>query len=149
MHADNRSVDHLHSRIVTCGKGFYDAAPYANPPPSNKAIVAGGVRTKVDWQVPPRRARSQDPEDAVENTPIIHSRHAARLIRQHRLNGRPFIIREFVAHDSSPRFRGLNHGSAVSLNQESGRSLCTRKQTPLCSQLFLSFVTINRVGLTL
>jgi hypothetical protein len=32
----------------------------------------------------------------------IDPRHAARLIRQHRLNGRSLVVREFVTHDSAP-----------------------------------------------
>jgi len=34
-------------------------------------------------------------------------RNATRLIRQHRLDGSPLIGGEFVAHDSNPRFGGL------------------------------------------
>jgi len=44
----------------------------------------------------------QDPEDAIEDTTIVHSWYIARLIRQHRLNGKPLIVREFVTHDSAP-----------------------------------------------
>src|SRR5262249_16058400 len=83
-------------------------------------------------QVAPWRPRSQDPQDAIEDATVIHSWHATRLIRQHRLNGRPLIVREFVAHDSAPSVRGLNHGSAVRLNMPSGgalRSLFPPKQT--------------------
>src|SRR5258705_274106 len=96
--------------------------------PANEAIAASGVRTKVVWQVAPRRPRSQDPEDAIEDTTVVHPWDAARLIRQHR----PLIISEFVAHDSSPPVWGLNHGLAVRLNmpcQGVRWSLCTRKRT--------------------
>ena len=61
-----------------------------------------GVRTEVVWQIAPRRPRSQVPENAIEDTAIIHPRNAARLVRQHRSNGGPLIIGEFVAHDSAP-----------------------------------------------
>src|SRR5262245_17876899 len=83
--------------------------------------------------------RSQDPEDAIEDTTVIHSWHAARLIRQHRLHGRPLVVREFVAHDSAPSVGGLNHGSAVMLNclakgpfgryAPKAHSLCSMTQT--------------------
>src|SRR5262245_61879380 len=33
--------------------------------------------------------------------------------RQHRLDGKPLIVGEFVAHDSAPSVRGLNHDSLV------------------------------------
>jgi hypothetical protein len=46
MHAGNGGVDHLDSRIVGRGKGIYDAAPDAGPPPANEAVVARGVGTK-------------------------------------------------------------------------------------------------------
>src|SRR5262249_23917846 len=41
--------------------------------------------------------RTQYPKDAVEDATIIHPRHAARLARQHRVDGSPLV---FVAHDS-------------------------------------------------
>jgi hypothetical protein len=69
--------------------------------------------------------RIAKPEDAVEDTTVIHSWHAARLIRQHRFDGKPLMVREFVAHDSAPSVGGLNHGSVVGLKW----SLCTRKRT--------------------
>src|SRR2546423_1912570 len=40
------------------------------------------------------------PRDAIQNAAIIHSQHAARLIGQHRLDRRPFLVREVVASDS-------------------------------------------------
>ena len=52
---------------------------------TNEAIVASSVRTEVVRQVAPRRSRSQDPEDALEDTTVVHPWHAARLVRQHRL----------------------------------------------------------------
>src|SRR4051794_11405188 len=42
--------------------------------------------------------------------------NAARLVRQEWLDGRPFIIGEFVAHDSTPSVRSLNHSSAIAFN---------------------------------
>src|SRR5262249_42944996 len=88
----------------------------ARASPANETVVAGRVRTEVNREIAPWRARSQDPEDAIQNAAVIHSRHAARLIGQHRLDGSPFIVGEFVAHDSIPSVRGLNHGSSVRLN---------------------------------
>src|SRR5882762_5561494 len=41
---------------------------------------------------------------------------AARLVGQHRLDGGPFIIAKFVAHDSRLRFGSLNHGSGSAIN---------------------------------
>jgi len=102
LDADNGSVDHLHSSVVRSGQGVYDTASYAGPPPANEAIVAGGVWAEVDWKVAPRRSRSQDPKDAIENTAVIDPRHATRLVRQRWFDGSPFLVGEFVAHDSAP-----------------------------------------------
>ena len=52
---------------------------------------------------------TQDPKDAIEHATVICTLNAARLVRQHRLDGGPFTIAEFVAHDSQLRFRTLNH----------------------------------------
>src|SRR6185503_19284227 len=56
------------------------------------------------------------PEDAVEDTPVVHPWHTSRLVRRHRPNGCPFVANKFVAPDSSLRFRGLNHDPTVGLN---------------------------------
>jgi hypothetical protein len=102
-------VDHLDSGIVGYGKCVYDAAPGASPAPADKTIIAGRVRAKMARQIAPRCAGSQDPEDAVEDTSVVYPRNATRLAWQHGLDGNPFIISEFVAHDSSLQFGSLNH----------------------------------------
>src|SRR5215204_3423545 len=102
VHADNRCVDHLDSGITGAGKCVDDAAPDTGSPPADETVIAGRVRAKMIRQIAPRCPRSQDPEDAVEDTSVVYPRNATRLIRQHRLDGSPFIIREFVAHDLSP-----------------------------------------------
>jgi hypothetical protein len=56
------------------------------------------------------------PKNAVQDTPIIHTWHAARLIWQHRRDGGPLFIGEFVAHDSGLQIGGLNHDPAADLN---------------------------------
>src|SRR5262249_28097824 len=66
-----------------------------------------------------RSLKSQDPEDAIEDTTVVRPWHAARLVRQHQLNGRPLVVGEFTAHDSSPQFGDLNHGSTAGLNGSS------------------------------
>src|SRR5206468_3463645 len=100
-----------------------------SPAPTNEAIVAGGVRAKVIRQIAPRRARTQDPKDAVEHAAIIYTRHAARLVRQKRLDGGPFIVGEFVAHDSRLRFWSLNHAPSGIFNPLG--SVTTDDNTPV------------------
>jgi hypothetical protein len=69
-------------------------------------------------QIAPRCARTQDPNDAVEHAAVIYTRHAARLVRQERLDGDPFIIGEFVAHDSGRLFGSLNHVPGDAINRD-------------------------------
>jgi hypothetical protein len=47
---------------------------------------------------------------------VIHPWHTTRFVRQERLDGDPFIVGEFVAHDSRLLFGGLNHGLSAELN---------------------------------
>src|ERR1700753_3413743 len=102
MYANNRGVDHLHRGIMVTCQCAHELGPHACPSPPNETIVTGRVRTEVFWQVAPRCPGSQHPKDAIEDTTVINSWNASRLVRQHRLNGKPFIVREFVAHDSAP-----------------------------------------------
>jgi hypothetical protein len=102
MHSDNRDVDHLDSCIVGSGKCVYDAAPDTSPPPADETVISSGMRAERLRQIAPRHARSQDRENTVEDTTVVHPRNAARLVGQHWLDGSPFMFREFVAHDSPP-----------------------------------------------
>ena len=99
MHTHNGRINHLHRRIMICGQHVHKLVPYASPAPANETIVAGGVWAKVLRQIAPWCAGPQYPKDAVEHAPVIHPRNAARFIRQERLDGRPFLVGEFVAHD--------------------------------------------------
>src|SRR5262245_13124168 len=107
MYADNGCVDHLHGCIMRGGQRVHDPAPDASPTPANETVVAGGVWAKAVGQVAPGCSRSQDPENTVDNTTVVRPWHAARLVRQHRLDGRPLVVGEFIAHDSIPPFGGL------------------------------------------
>src|SRR5262245_56605262 len=78
-------------------------------------------RAEVIRHVAPWRSGPQHPEDAIEDAPVVDPWHTARLIRQHRLDGCPFVVGDFVAPDSSPRFRGLNHDPKAGLNGTSIR----------------------------
>jgi hypothetical protein len=102
MHPDNRRVDHLHSGAMSTGPCVHIPRPSARSSPANEAVVASGVRTEVIRQIAPLRPRSQDPEDAIEDATIVHPRHAVRFVGQHRPDGNPLIIGEFVARDPAP-----------------------------------------------
>src|SRR5258706_9778888 len=88
------------------------------PSPANETIVTGGSGTISLRQVAPWRTRAQDPKDAIEHATVIYTPNAARLVRQHRFDGSPFIITEFVAHDSRLRFRRLNHVHGGTINPQ-------------------------------
>jgi hypothetical protein len=68
------------------------------------------ARTRVT-----RPSRQSVRKDAIEHASVIYPPNAARLVRQHRLDRGPFMIVEFVAHDSRLRFRSLNrvHGDPI------------------------------------
>lgn len=46
-------------------------------------------------------------KSAAENAPVDQARCAAWLVRQHRLDGDPFLIGESAAHDSRPKVGNL------------------------------------------
>jgi len=76
------------------------------------------VRPKTYRQITPWRTGPQDPKDAIKDAPIVHARHATRFVRQERLDGGPFKIGEFVAHDSRLQFRNLNHAPGDTINPQ-------------------------------
>jgi len=92
------------------------------------------------------RSRYGAPDRKTQKMPLrtrrsfTHSWHAARLIRQHRLDGRPLIVGEFVAHDSAPRFRGLESSSAGGLNMPGQGALWSRCAESGRVMLTLGFV---------
>ena len=91
------------------GECVYDTTPHVGPPPANKAVVASCVGTERIRQVASWCSGSQDPENAIENTTVVDPRSPTRLIAQHRLDRGPFIVGEFIAHDSKPQFGSLNN----------------------------------------
>jgi hypothetical protein len=56
MHTDDRRIDHLHYRIMSCGQCIHNLIPDASPSPANEAIVAGRIGTKALRQIAPWRA---------------------------------------------------------------------------------------------
>jgi predicted secreted protein len=118
VHAHDGCIDHLHHAIMSGGQRFHDLVPDASLPPANEAIVAARVWPIVLWQVAPRRTRTQDPEDAVEHATVIYTPNTARLVRQHLFDGSPFLITEFVAHDSKLRFGSLTHAPGGTIKPE-------------------------------
>ena len=117
MHPNNGRVDHLYRRVMGASQRVHDVSPNARPPPANEAIVAGSVGTKTVGQVAPGCTGPQNPKDAIEDAAVVHPCYAARLVRQHRLDGSPFVVGKFIAHDfEAPQLGTLNYERAARLN---------------------------------
>jgi hypothetical protein len=84
------------------GKCVNDTTPHPGPPPANEAVVPSGVGTECSRHIAPWCSGSQDPENAIETTTVVHPRNSTRLVGQHRLDRGPFIVGEFIAYDSKP-----------------------------------------------
>src|SRR6202030_4808937 len=118
MRAHDGRVYHLDGRIMSGGKCVHDPPPHSGSSPPDEAVVAGGAWSIVIRQIAPWCAGSQHPADAVEDTSIVHTTHASRLVRQHRPDGRPFIIREFVAHHTRLPFGSLYNVQRGTINRQ-------------------------------
>src|SRR3546814_8527776 len=74
----------------------HDPVPDARLGPATKPIVAGGVRPIAFRKVRPGSSATQHPENAIQDTPVIHTRHTARLPRKHSINDRPLRIAQII-----------------------------------------------------
>src|SRR6516162_4288490 len=100
MNTHNGRVDHLDRCIMRSSQCVHHPAPNVSATPANEAVVASGIGTELLRQIPPRCTGSQYPEDAVQDTTVVHPWNAARLVWQHRLDRRPLMVGEFITHDS-------------------------------------------------
>jgi hypothetical protein len=98
MCANDRAVDHLNFGIVPMRDGGQNTIPDPSMTPSNKSVVAGGIGAVALRQITPRRSRPQDPENAIEHPPVIHTRDTSRPARQDRANQPPFGVGWSVSH---------------------------------------------------
>ena len=73
VHPQNRHIDHLHSGSLGSCQRLHDPVPNACPSPANKAVVAGVRSLPADHAM---AHLSAGPEDAVEDTPVVHTPHA-------------------------------------------------------------------------
>jgi aerobic carbon-monoxide dehydrogenase large subunit len=78
------------------GQALLERAHYD---PNSGQLLAGSF---MDYPLP--RADDLVPFDAS----VVHPCYAARFVRQHRLNGSPFVVSKFIAHDS--KFPSLGAG---------------------------------------
>src|SRR5437667_9033496 len=111
------------------GQRLHDLVPDASPPPADEPIVASRTGPVDYRQVPPWRPRPQDPEDAIEDTPVVHAGNAARFVREHRFDDAPFAVAEFIAHDSMLHFGSLNHAQDQGINGQAAGLLLEGERT--------------------
>ena len=109
--AHARGVDH-HDLAVKAGRNrLQQPVPYSGFAPAHEPVVAGRRRAIALGYLGLRRAGAEPPEDAVQHPPVIDTRHAARLVRQQRLDNRPLRFRQFVPpprHQASIPMESLN-----------------------------------------
>ena len=82
MNANDRTVDHLHLAVVGLDDGVHHAVPDAGLAPPIEAIVGRSIGPVSFGKIAPRCAGAQNPENAVENTPIAPGLHATPVLRQ-------------------------------------------------------------------
>ena len=102
MHAHDRAIDHLNFAPMGLGNRRHQPVPDASLAPAIKAIVGGRVGSIPFRQIPPRRSRPQNPEDAIHNPSIILRLLATPPLRKYWLDDTPLEIRQVVAHDQAP-----------------------------------------------
>ena len=92
--------------------------------------ISSPGRRKVGFrQIAPRCARPQDPEDTIEDTPVVYAGDAAWFVREHRLDDAPFAVAQFIAHESRLHFGSLNHAWEGQINDRAGKSAVEGEQT--------------------
>ena len=57
------------------------------------------------------RGGLSDPEDAIQDAPVVHRRHATRLVRQQRLDHAPLEVSEIVSGPDPFSFEELESRS--------------------------------------
>ena len=129
MGAHDRRVDHLHGgrRTVRLGQGFEHQLEQAALRPAAELPVDRVPLAEMPVQIAPRHAGARDPEDAVENPPVILRRPPALAApRDHqRFEKSPFLIRHQAANQERLPKRSLESRLAIQgkaiLQTEQGR----------------------------
>lgn len=91
MHTHAGAIDRPDVAAASLCDRIHNPIPDPGCRPSAEAVIAGRAGAIALRQIAPGRAGSQDPEeDAVQDTPVINTRDATRLVGQKRLNDPPF-----------------------------------------------------------
>mgnify|MGYP006273407529 CR=1 FL=1 len=103
MNANDRAVDHLDIAFIGLNNRIHEAIPDPCLSPSVEPVVDRGRRAVSLGEIRPGNSRAQHPEDAIEHTPIIDARLAARLVGKKRKDHIPFEIAQFItSHLKTP-----------------------------------------------
>ena len=92
MSFDNRGVDEDQTVLAFFGERFQYLLPHTAFAPSVVPIVNGRVRPIPFRQVAPRRARTQNVEDAIQDFAVILALRPATIFGQQRLDHRPGVV---------------------------------------------------------
>ena len=117
--ADAGGIDHHDLAFESGGNGSQKPVPHPGFAPADEPVVAGGRGTVALWYLCPWRACSEPPKNTVQHSPVIDAGNAARLVRQQRLNDRPFPVRQFVASPCHPKLlpEALNQSCSLPASQ--------------------------------
>ena len=118
MNAKDRTVHHLYIAFMGMNNRAHEGIPDHSLSQSIEAIVDRGRRAIARGEIRPRSARAQHPEDAVEHTPVVDARLAARLVGKKRKDHIPFEIAQFVTSNLKTLFwefesRPANFGNSL------------------------------------
>ena len=97
MNAHWGAVYHANVAVMRSGHCIHEKIPNASLCPTPEAVIAGSVRSVALRQITPRRTGSQNPEDAIENTAVVHARNSAWFIGQQRFNCSPFEVSQIIS----------------------------------------------------
>ena len=137
MGAHDRRVDHLydHRRPALLVERIEHQFEEAGFRPAAELLVDGVPLAEMLVEIAPRRAGPRDPEDAIENLPVILRRSPAlaALCDHQGLEKRPFLIRHQAANQDRLPKNSLESRFALGVN-------------PLCQQvLFARFNQLVRI----
>ena len=148
MNLDATAVDEqLGWHAIDPGRGGIGTLGHAELGPSPKSVVEGLLRS-IDRlrAVAPAPAALQGMNDPGQHSPVIDAGNTARLVRQQRLNDRPFPVRQFVASPCHPKLlpEALNQSCSLPASQfMSLRSSLGRSNYCLASMVQVGSVKVG------
>ncbi|MBB4860888.1 hypothetical protein HNO88_004234, partial [Novosphingobium chloroacetimidivorans] len=119
-YADASGVDHHDLAFESGANSRQKPVPHPGFAPADELVVTGSRGAVTLGHLGPWRTGPKTPENAVQNPTIIYTGNPARLVRQQRLNDRPFLVCQFVSpprHPASIAMEGLNHASRQTSSQ--------------------------------